>query len=339
MIFKKKNLPFKNFKNEIENPKNKGKKTILIINPKAGKRIFLNFYLPLIEVRLSKYNIKYEKIFTKKPGDATIIASNYAKLVDFIIVFGGDGTIREVVEGITKTPIPIGIIPFGTVNVLALDLKIPFNPIKAINTIIEGNIKKIDIGFINTIPFLLMCSSGIDALAVHNVNLNTKKIIGPIAYIFSAIKSIIIYRPHKITINIIDQDIIDEGYLVIISNSRFYGGKFVIDKDTSIDDGLLNIFLFKKGLIKDTFRLFAGVLLNKIEQVPGIVYYKGKEIYLNSKKKVYMQIDGDKAPPPPAHITIKKRIIPIFTPRQKKKQSNLINDLKKLFAKNMYKTE
>lgn len=334
MLFKKnKKLPFKNFNINIENPKNKGKNTIIIINPKAGKKIFLNLYLPLVETQLKKYNIKYETIFTKRPGDATIIAKNYAKLVDFIIIFGGDGTVREVVEGIKEYPIPIGIIPFGTVNVLALDLKIPFNPIKATNNIIEGNIKKIDIGIINNKPFLLMCSSGIDALAVHNVNLNAKKILGPFAYIFSAIKSLIIYRPHKITIKIVDKNIVDEGFLVIISNSRFYGGKFIIDRNTSIDDGLLNIFLFKKGSIKDTFRLFAGVLLNKIEQVPGIVYYKGKEIYLNSQKKVYLQIDGDKAPPPPAHITINKKAISIFSPKQKKKQSNIIDDLKKLFSK------
>ncbi len=323
--------PFTNTKN-FKCKMNKSK-TVIIINPKSGKKRFLSFYLPIVKKLYTKYDVKYDIVYTSKSGDASKIATFYKDNVDFITIFGGDGTIRETLEGLKDKPIPIGIIPFGTVNVLALDLGISFNPIKATQTILEGHKRNIDVGVVNSTTFLLMCSAGIDAMAVHNINLRAKKFLGRISYAFSAIKSLIQYNPRKMLIEIKDKNIIEEGYLVIVSNSRFYGGKFQIDKNTYIDDGMLNILIFKRGTIKDTFKIFFGLLLKNNFNNEEIKTYTGKDIVINSNKKVCMQIDGDKAPYPPAHISIKKNFLPIFVPQIKKKKNNIFSNIKKKFMK------
>ena len=293
------------------------KKTCIIINPKAGRNILLNLTVNIVLNKFKEHKISYELFYTKYEGQAIEIAKIFKDKIDFFTVLGGDGTIREVVEGMIDNPKPIGIIPTGTVNVLALELNLPFLATHAVDTIINGYTKKIDIGLVNNKPFILMTSAGIDALAVHNVNLKVKKIFGKITYLISGIKSFLTYKPHLMKIYIEDINIIEYGYLVIISNSKFYGGKFQIDSDASIDDGILNLFIFKNHGFLNTIRLFLGVITGLHKAFNDCKFYKCKKIKLESEKKVYMQIDGDKAPPPPAYIEIKEKFLEIFLPNNK----------------------
>ncbi|MBA7622262.1 Diacylglycerol kinase [subsurface metagenome] len=136
---------------------------------------------------LERKKVEYRIFYTRYSGHAGVIVRKNLKNMDFVTVFGGDGTIREVVKGMGDHPLPVGIIPCGTVNVLALDLGISLNPVIATVTIVEGYQRKIDIGYLNDEPFLLMVSTGIDALAVHNVDLMAKRIFGQIAYVISAL--------------------------------------------------------------------------------------------------------------------------------------------------------
>ncbi|MEM4396967.1 MAG: diacylglycerol kinase family lipid kinase [Candidatus Woesearchaeota archaeon] len=311
--------------------------TCIVVNTKAGKKIFLTLYMPLVLAVFDEHNIKYTIEYTRSEGHAADIARNYKDKVDFFTVFGGDGTIKDVVSGMFDNPKPIGIIPFGTVNVLALDLGIPFDPIGAAHTIVQGIKKNIDVGVINQQPFILMASIGIDAEAVHNINLNFKKIFGKIAYITSAIKSLFIYRPQRLTVKILDKQIVDNGYIAIVSNSRFYGGRYTIDEDTKIDDGLLNVFLFKRGSIFDTFRLFMGVLTKTHSQMKDIEFYTTSKLLIYSKKKAKVQVDGDIACFPPLDISIKPSFLPVFVAEERFIMPEMTRKYIKRFFKKLIK--
>jgi len=311
--------------------------TCVIVNPKAGKKLFLNLYLPIVLAVFEEHDISYDVEYTISNGNATEIAKKYNEKVDFYTIFGGDGTIKEVVAGIIENPKPIGIIPFGTVNVLALDLGIPFDPIGAATTIVYGIRKRIDIGLINQQPFILMASIGIDAEAVHNINFNVKKVLGKIAYITSAIKSIFIYRPQRLVVKLLDKEIVDNGYIAIISNSRFYAGRFNIDENTMIDDGLLNVFLFKKNSILDTFRLFMGVLTKTHKDMKDIAFYTSSKLLIFSKKKVKVQVDGDIASYPPLDISIKPSFLEVFISREKYFMPEMTSKYIKRFFKKLIK--
>lgn len=311
--------------------------TCIVINPKAGKKIFINIYLPLVLSVFDEHDISYDIKYTKHSGDATDIAKKHKDEVDFFTIFGGDGTIKEVLAGMFDNPKPIGIIPFGTVNVLALDLGIPFDPIGAATTIVFGIKKYIDVGVINQQPFILMASIGIDAEAVHNININAKKLIGKIAYFTSAIRSLFVYKPQILTVKIVDKQIVDHGYIAIISNSRFYGGKFTIDEDTTIDDGLLNLFLFKKGSFFDTFRLFMGVLTKTHNQMKDISFYTTSKVMISCKKKAKVQVDGDIACYPPLDISIRPGFLPVFVSEQRFFMPDMTKKYLKRFFKKLIK--
>jgi diacylglycerol kinase (ATP) len=291
-------------------------KTILIVNPEAGRRFLLNLYLPQVQRLLERHGVEVRVLFTRRAGDATQLVRRHRGQADFVTVFGGDGTIREAVAGMVEEPIPLGIIPFGTVNVLALDLGIPTNPIAAARVLVNGRIRRIDLGFVDREPFLLMVSTGIDAMAVHNLDFRAKRYLGQMAYMFSALWTALTQRPERIRIRIDEQGVRDSGYLAIISNSRYYAGPYRIAEETRIDDGLLNVLLFKKHGLQETIRLMLGVLTRRHRVMRDVAFYSGKEIRVSCRTRVKMQVDGDKAPPGPATVRLKPRFLPVLVPRR-----------------------
>ncbi len=294
-------------------------KTIVIVNPKAGRRFFLKLHLPQVLKLLQRHGIAYRVVYTRYCGHAARIVRRHRSDLDFVIVFGGDGTVREVVRGMGDRPLPVGIIPFGTVNVLALDLGISLNPVIATTSILARHTRLIDVGYINEEPFLLMVSTGLDAMAVHSVDLRFKRYFGQMSYVLGMIWSALTDRVRKIRVTIEDRGITDHGYLVIVSNSRYYAGPYTIDQEVQIDDGLLNVILYKKSGILETFRLLVNVLTNRHRMMPEVSVYSGKVIRIGARGRIKMQMDGDKAPSAPAHITLKERFLPVFVPNDTRK--------------------
>lgn len=298
-------------------------KTILIVNPKAGRRFFLNLHLPQVIKLLERHGVSFRIFYTRYSGHAARLVRRFREEIDCVTVFGGDGTIREVVKGMGDRPLPLGIIPFGTVNVLALDLGISLNPIIAATGILAGHTRSIDVGYVNAEPFLLMVSTGLDAMAVHSVGLRFKRYLGQMSYVLGMIWSALTDRVHRIQISVEGEDITDGGYLAIVSNSRYYAGPYTIDEEVRIDDGILNVILFKKSGILDTLRLLVSILANRHRMMPDVSIYSGKVIHIRSKGRIKMQMDGDKAPSPPARICVRERFLPVFVHEDEKKPEGL----------------
>jgi diacylglycerol kinase family enzyme len=109
----------------------------------------------------------------------------------------------------------------------------------------------------------------------------------------------------------------DRGYLAIIANSRFYAGPYRIAEKTRIDDGILEVLLFKKRAIGDTLLLLAGILIGRHRYLRDVVFYRGRVIEVESRRRQKMQMDGDKAPPTPARVWVRKRFLPVIVPRKR----------------------
>ncbi len=290
------------------------KRTLIVVNPTAGRRLALRLFLPQVLKVFDAYGIGYEVAYTRYSGHAARLVRRNGRRFSSVTVLGGDGTIDEVVKGMGERMRPIGVIPFGTANVLALDLEIPFNPVAAAETIARGHQKRIDVGYLNGEPFLLMVSSGLDAFAVHNLNLRAKRYFGKLAYVGSALWSAFTYRARKVQVTLPDQGIRDRGYLAIVSNSRYYGGRFTLDREIRIDDGELDVVLFRKSSILEIFRLLMGFLTQTHRRMNGVAWYRARRIQLTSNRRLYMQKDGDKVPFTQAAIEVRKHHLPVFVP-------------------------
>ncbi|MEO0453229.1 MAG: diacylglycerol kinase family protein [Verrucomicrobiota bacterium] len=265
--------------------------SIIILNPAAkGERAAER------QDRLAELLPKAEVITTSGPGDATRITREAVSAgVKRVIAAGGDGTVNEVVNGIDGSGATLGILPIGSVNVFAMELKLPMDLEKAAQLLsgeAESVTKEVDLLQANDRYFVQLAGVGFDAETVRQTDSEMKKIFGPLSYVFSCAQ--VAGRPHQPLKVTTDEGIEEEGTFLLIGNGRFYGGPFRFFPDAKLDDGTLDVCLFKKLTHFDLLRYFRGALtFGAHTRFPDVHYFKTTSLSVRTSAEVPFEVDGE----------------------------------------------
>ncbi|WP_373757572.1 diacylglycerol kinase family protein, partial [Jeotgalibaca porci] len=191
-------------------------KCFVIINPSSGKIRYKEYLPELTNVLKQKFS-EIELVYTEKKGDG--IHYGLTTDADTVIVVGGDGTIREVVNGLMQQKyIPkLGIIPAGTVNDLARALNIPLDPFQAIAVLKKDTVKYIDVGKLNETYFISLVAIGGIPQAIHDVQSESKTKWGRAAYFFNGAKYAMKQQPFTYEMKNDNHSISGESSLVVLS--------------------------------------------------------------------------------------------------------------------------
>lgn len=294
--------------------KKEKRKKFIIVNPVAGSGRKRNRILSELNKQLHSSQFLYDLVETKKPKDAKKIAEAIdPNIYDTIVAAGGDGTINEILNGIAGKKITLGILPIGTVNVLAKELGIPLQLSKAIDVLKNKNIKIIDVAKADSHYFTLMAGIGFDAYTIFKVDLGLKKFFGGLAYIFSGIHSFLKYPPKRISLTL-DGNIKEDGFFVLVSNSAFYGGTYKLNPNAKLDDGYLNIAVFKERKTINLFRSMGDVLLFKHPQFSDVRFYKAKKAFISSEFNVLAHADAELIGTLPLNFEIVPKFLKVLVP-------------------------
>jgi YegS/Rv2252/BmrU family lipid kinase len=194
---------------------------------------------------------------TTAPGDARRLAAEAVNEgFDLIIAAGGDGTVNEVLNGLGAVAdgfarARLGVLPLGTVNVFARELKIPLRIERAWDVLQRGLEMRIDLprvefsanGTRQQRYFAQLAGAGFDARAIELMDLGHKKKIGPLAYLIAGLKAL---REKKTKIIVRAEGREIRGELVLIGNGHLYGGPLGIFPPADLRDGLLEICVFPR---------------------------------------------------------------------------------------------
>ncbi|HEY0273968.1 MAG TPA: diacylglycerol kinase family protein, partial [Chitinophaga sp.] len=161
----------------------------IIINPGSGKE---EPVLSWLGKALMPTGINWKAHIITHPGEATSIARSLAGHTDAVAVYGGDGTVMEVAQGLFQTSTPMAIIPGGTANVMAKELAIPTDTQAAIALLTSGRfaIKPVDMGLVNDIPFLIRVNMGIFSDMITEASPDLKDRWGQWAYGITALQTL-----------------------------------------------------------------------------------------------------------------------------------------------------
>ncbi|MFJ4776671.1 diacylglycerol kinase family protein [Streptomyces sp. NPDC088762] len=112
---------------------------------------------------------------------------------DLVVVCGGDGTVRACVDVLAGTGIPLAVVPCGTGNLLARNLKLPADPATALEAALSGETGRIDVGRVagdgpGTVRFTVMAGAGFDAAMVGDASERVKERLGWAAYVLSGVR-------------------------------------------------------------------------------------------------------------------------------------------------------
>ena len=251
---------------------------------------------------------------TSRIGEAELLARKAAREgFKRIVAAGGDGTINEVVNGLVGTTAALGLLPIGTVNVFATELGLPSGDLKKCWQIIcEGHTRTIDLPSANGKHFVQLAGIGLDAQAVKETSAALKRSFGPLSYLVSAAQIASRPPPHLVVESKGAASI--EGSFVLIGNGRLYGGPFPFFKRALIDDGLLDVVVFKRLGYLDIIRYLQDVIFSSSITMPDLEYFQTKRLRVSSEEEVPVEIDGELIGNCPVEFRMRERSLRVLAP-------------------------
>jgi YegS/Rv2252/BmrU family lipid kinase len=272
----------------MQNTQNK-KNIRFIVNPKSGTKKKKKV-LDLIDIYLDKNKYNYEIKYTAFPNHATTLAKEVSDSFDIVAAIGGDGTVNEVAKGLINSKAHLAIIPMGSGNGYARNLKIPMNSKKAIKLINKCSSKDIDIVLINDTYFLGISGIGFDAHIAHMFAKAKKR--GFLSYSKLVLKELKNNKDKSFEMIIDDKKTIKTGFLISFAKSSQYGNNINISPLAKVDDGYIYLTILKKPPIKSYFNIISKILTKKIDKSKYQETIKCKTIKILDEN-IIAHIDGE----------------------------------------------
>jgi diacylglycerol kinase (ATP) len=262
---------------------------------------------------------------TTGPGSARRLAADAVRAgFETIVAAGGDGTLNEVLNGLSDAPggfesARLGVLPLGTINVFARELSVPLDVRKVFPLLESGSELRLDLGCAEYRTksgaerryFAQLAGAGWDARSVELVNWELKKKIGPGAYVMAGFQALSGSRP-KVTITCGSER--HSGELILIGNGRFYGGSFPIFHKGDLQDGVLDAVVFPtvnwQSLPGHLFDFVRGKLFKE----GGSIYLQGREFFLESTDRASLQLEGELVGEIPARVVVVPKALRMVVP-------------------------
>lgn len=279
------------------------KKVKFIYNPYSGENVILDHLDSVIKIHQEAgYTIVPYRI--DKEMDVINAFSDFRDTnYYYVLIAGGDGTIDNVVNAMTKAgvSVPIGILPVGTANDFGKFLGMPSDISKACRQILSSEVTSVDLGSINDKYFVNVASTGLFTDVSQKTDVNLKNTIGKLAYYLKGLEELPNFRKLEIKIRSKEMEYEGNMYFMLVFNGQT-AGNFKLATRASATDGLLDVIIFKAIPIIELIPLFVKVLKGEHLDSDNVIYFKTNNIYIESHEDIVTDIDGEKGPDFPLNI-------------------------------------
>lgn len=280
------------------------RRALLIVNPKAGPR---NRSDMVERIRWAGAELGWQVrvVETLARGDASRLAAEAATQGwPVILVAGGDGTLNEVIQTLAGTDTAVGAVPLGTVNVWVRELGLPLDPVEVTRTLLRGQVRRIDLGRLNGRYFLLMAGLGFDAEAVHAVEGKPKRRFGPWAFIAAGLFIAVRAQGSRIRYRADGCLTSTSAAWISVGNTRLWAGAVKITPRATAADGLLDVCFFPGRSLLTKLRHTILVLIGRHEKDPDVRVLQVKELLVQARPELPIQVDGEPFGTTPARIEV-----------------------------------
>lgn len=238
----------------------------------------------------------------------------YRDTVDLVILGGGDGTMNLAAEALVDTGLPLGILPLGTANDLARTLRLPVDPLAALDVVIGGRIRAIDVGEVNGRHFLNVASLGLAVGVARRLTRDLKRRWGIFSYPLAVIDAFRATRSFSARIVVDGRTISVRSIQIAVGNGRYYGGGLTVADDAEIDDQWLDLYCLEPVGLAKLVALIPALWFGKHGAWSGVHLMRGREIMVETARPRSINTDGEVTTRTPALFRIMPRAISVFVP-------------------------
>lgn len=273
------------------------KRARIIYNPTSGRELFKK-HLPEVLEKLEIAGYETSCHATTGEGDATKAAAIAVERgYDIVIAVGGDGTLNEVVAGMSpyegKLP-KLGVIPMGTTNDFARAVQIPRKIEDALDIIIKGETIPVDVGVVDgNRYFINIAAGGRITELTYEVPSKMKTMLGQLAYYLKAVEMAPSIKATHMRIEYDDNVFEGEALMFLCALTNSVGGFEKLAPDASINDGHFTLLILKKCSLAEMLKIVSDAVRGEHLENPNLIYVKAKRVKVESDETVHINLDGE----------------------------------------------
>lgn len=285
----------------------------MIINPVAGlqseaQRIIHEYFDARPHLQVTYYET------TPDLGAGHFAQQAIEQGTQLVMAYGGDGTMAEVAAALRETDIPLGMLPGGTANVMAVELGVPLDLTQALALIFEQvhQVRTVDMGIIDNQPFLLRSSLGYEAEFSATAPREAKRQRGRLAYFEHAFSLLRGLRQARYIIRADGQTHVSYGITCLICNSTNVGMTNVqLVHHTDVGDGLLDVIVIENMRVGAMVRVFTSIIQGLLPQrmkrtaKPTVHHWQAKQVTVEVRPAQMVAFDGEKLKTKAKRVTAK----------------------------------
>jgi YegS/Rv2252/BmrU family lipid kinase len=284
----------------------------LLVNPhSAGGRTLK--LLPRVEQALDERRVEFRVQRTKGLEHGVEQALRAVEADELPVVISGDGLLGAIGGAMAGSQTPLGVVPGGRGNDLARVLGIPDEPERAVEVILGGHSRRIDVGEANGKRFLGIVSVGFDSDANRLAN-ETKFLRGSPVYAYAALRTLLSWKPARFTIAVDGERIRLSGYSISVANSSCFGGGMYVAPDAELDDGEFDVVsvgeVGKLRFVSNLPKVFKGTHVDKDE----VRVFRAKHLELSASRPFPVYADGEHLTDLPVSLRVLPRALSVLVP-------------------------
>jgi diacylglycerol kinase (ATP) len=261
---------------------------------------------------------------TTRAGDAGRLAAQARdQHQQVVLIVGGDGSLNEAANALANSEVALGVLPSGTANVWARQVGLPVpNPLlpnrlaEAARLLLAGSIKPIDLGRARDRYFVLWSGIGLDAEVTATIEPRPKwsKRLGVISYSVHALFTLLSFRGTRMTVIVDERSVKCRALMVLISNAQLYGGIAEITPEAIMDDGILDVRIFKGDSFFQALWHMLRVILRRTAPHPRLIQARGRRISVVTRRKCYVHVDAEPCGQTPITIEVAPKALQMIVP-------------------------
>ncbi|HXF47660.1 MAG TPA: diacylglycerol kinase family protein [Burkholderiaceae bacterium] len=270
---------------------------LVIINPISGRRRRgreIDADAALAREVLGRHHIDADVRGTTQPGDAKRFAAEaVASGCGLVVAWGGDGTVNETAAALARTGVPLAIVPAGSGNGLATDLRIPFDVRAALELAATGRTLAIDAGQVDDCLFFNIGGVGVDAVIAARFADRAPSRRGFAGYLQLSTAELLRYQCQTYEITIDGRVSTHRALLVAFANGRQYGNRMLIAPGARLDDGLLEVVIVEElSLLNIAWRL-PSLFRGTLKSGGGVTMSAAQTLRVSSSGPIPYHVDGE----------------------------------------------
>ncbi len=257
---------------------------VLLLNAAAGRS--RNFREDVTHILRKRYNLE---VIVATDKQLTLQRLRKTE-PDIVFVAGGDGTINSTLPYLLESGACLGVLPFGSGNGLARNLRIPLNPLKAARLYLEGKTRLVDVGLINSrIYFINVAGVGFDAFIAHEFETSGRRGITP--YVVAALKGFFSFQEFEF-----EGDQQGRAFIIAFANFPQYGGEARIAPGADPGDGKIDIVFLRKPSLPYALSRVPLLFTDMISRLKIYRRIKAERFFIKLKQPQLLHYDGESGP-------------------------------------------